>query len=296
MKLNKIFALALAALMTTACSSDDESFNFNTAADVTVEMGDSFVEVMENVGIFTIPVKVTGTPNGYVQITVECAEIGTDPAIENRHYFLTTDVINIPQDDPDSYVQFTTVDRRGLDPNRTYTCTIVDVKGATIGAQKTTTIQIDDKGSSPTLQELPGKWLVSGKQYNTSTHDIDDEYFSECNMRILETGENGSGTVVLSGVMGQWQIELYYDYDNEEKYGELVFKYGSPAISGQDIRYTNSSGSFDVAPLVGKWNFAFNSAVFGDDDTVIAMSGFENDKFAGLYWMMGGFTVTKIPD
>lgn len=204
MKLNKIFAFALAALMTTACSSDDESFNFNTAADVTVEMGESYVEVMENVGIFTIPVNVTGKPNGYVQITVECAEIGTDPAIENRHYYLTTDVINIPQDDKEGTVQFTTVDRRGLDPNRTYTCTIVNVKGGVVGAQKTTTIQIDDKGSSPTLQELPGKWLVTGKQYNTTTHDVDEEYFSECNMRIAETGENGSGTVVLAGVMGQW--------------------------------------------------------------------------------------------
>lgn len=296
MKFTKISAIALAALMFTACSDDDTSFNFNTAEGVTVEMEKAKVEVMENVGVFSVPVKVTGNPNGYVQITVECTETGEFPAIENRHYFLTTATINIPQDDPEGAVQFTSVDRRGFDENRTYNVTIVDVKGATVGANKATTVQIFDKGSSPKISELKGKWLVSGNQYNPETRAVDTPYISECNMRVVEEDGNGGGTVLLSGVMGQWQIQLEYVYDADEKYGELEFHYGTPAYTGQDIRYTNTQGGVDENPLKGKWNFSFTSATFGDANTIIAMSGFEDDHFAGLYNLMSGFTITKLPD
>lgn len=296
MKLSKISAIALAAMMFTACSGDDTSFNFNTAENVVVEMEQTQVEVMENVGVFSVPVKVTGTPNGYVQITVECTETGEFPAIENRHYFLTTATINISNEDPEGAVQFTSVDRRGFDENRTYNVTIVDVKGATIGANKTTTVQIFDKGSSPKISELKGKWLVIGNEYNNETHNIDSPYTSECSMRVVEEDGNGGGKVALTGVLSQWQIELEYVYDADEKYGELVFHYGSPAMTGQDIRYTDSQGSTDVNPLTGKWNFSFTSATFGDAETVIAMGGFENDKFSGLYWLMSGFTITKLPE
>ena len=51
MKLNKIFAIALAALTLTACSDDDDN-NFlggvNTASGVTVEMGNSQFTTQES--------------------------------------------------------------------------------------------------------------------------------------------------------------------------------------------------------------------------------------------------------
>lgn len=296
MKLTKISAIALAATLFTACSDDDSSFNYNTASDVVVSMKEAKVEVMENVGIFNVPVEITGTPNGYVEVTVECTETGEFPAIENRHYFLTTATINIPQDDSTGNIEFTSIDRRGADESRTYNVTIVSVKGATIGANKTTTVQIDDKGSSPTINQLTGKWLVMGNQYNSATHLIDDPYVTETQMRIVEDNGNGGGKVMLSGIAGRFQIQLDYDYDVDEKYGEFKFVYGSPAMSGQDFRYVTSNGSTDEAPIYGVWNFAFNAATFADTETTLCIGAFENDKFAGLVWMISGFTITKIPD
>ena len=88
MKLTKIFAIALAAIMTTACS-DDEEMTYNTEGGVIVEMAETNVTVKENHGLFTVPMVITGERNGYITVTVECTETGDDPAIENRHYFLT---------------------------------------------------------------------------------------------------------------------------------------------------------------------------------------------------------------
>ncbi len=55
MKLNKIFAIALAALTLTACSDDDDN-NFlggvNSAKGVTVEMGNSQFTAQESEEFF----------------------------------------------------------------------------------------------------------------------------------------------------------------------------------------------------------------------------------------------------
>ena len=63
MKLNKIFAIALAALTLTACSDDDDN-NFlggvNSAKGVTVEMGNSQFTAQESEEFFYVPVAVRG--------------------------------------------------------------------------------------------------------------------------------------------------------------------------------------------------------------------------------------------
>lgn len=61
MKYTKIFALTLGLLSLTACSDKDD---FNTAQNVTVEMGVSELSVNENGGRITVPVKLSGEANG----------------------------------------------------------------------------------------------------------------------------------------------------------------------------------------------------------------------------------------
>ena len=55
MKINKIFALLLAATLFAACSDDDNDWNNGNA---TVSMGQTEISVKENKGIFNVPIEV----------------------------------------------------------------------------------------------------------------------------------------------------------------------------------------------------------------------------------------------
>lgn len=96
MKLNKIFAIALAALTLTACSDDDD---INTA-NVTVNMQKTEIEVSEDFSTGTyyyVPVEVTGESNGPVRVTVKVEGVGSTPATEGDDYVITSKTIVIPQ-------------------------------------------------------------------------------------------------------------------------------------------------------------------------------------------------------
>lgn len=291
MKTTKILALALAALTMTACSDSDD-FTWNTASDVTVEFGETQVSELENVGIFTIPVLLTGNPNGYVQITVECIEPSTDPAINGVHYYLTSDKININPVTKQGEVEFRTNDRRGLDPDRSFTVKISGVKGATLAGANQCYVQIVDKGSSPAFNALPGAWYMSGLRYNDATKDVDTEYFERINLTIADADQ-----MMLTGdAMGEYPMFLKYLYDDEEKWGELAFvtndyigTYGPYLLKWDD----GGSGNY----LVGKWNSTYTAVTFGDATTTIQlMACTETGTTLGYLDIMSGFTLAKAQD
>lgn len=131
MKLTKYIATALAGMALVACGNDyrdiqgDVKIEYNTLPDVVVNLAEPTVTVNENTGLFTVPVYVQGNRNGYVTVTIECVETGNDPAIAGRHYLLTSDNINIAQDDEEGEFELSTIDFRGLDPNRTFDVKII---------------------------------------------------------------------------------------------------------------------------------------------------------------------------
>lgn len=296
MKSTKIFALALAALTMTACSDDDNDFSYNTLAGVTVEMEETDVVVNENTGLFNVPIKVTGDRNGYVRVTVECLETGTDPAIANRHYYLTTDVLNIAQDDNSIDVEFSTVDFRGLDPDRTFNVSIAKVEGATIGANKTTTVQINDKGSAPLFNTLAGKWFMSGYTYSFDKQEFSDAYMDLVTANCKEDDGMGGGILEITGIGGSFTMELTYDYDLEEKYGELVFNYGTVAYAAGGALWVNQGGSTNVEPVRGKWNTTYTAVTFGNDESFFGVGAFQDGVFAGFYKLYNGFTLSKMAE
>ena len=162
MKYIKLLSLLVAVLFLGACSDDD--VKKNSAADVTVSMGTATISPRESAGIVSLPIKVEGPTNGMVSVTVETREVGSNPAVENTHYYVTTKKINITGSE--GYVELEMVDNEEINDPRTFDVTIVKVEHAKLNeAAKTTAVEIRDNDHEP-YDRLQGTWTMTYKDYN----------------------------------------------------------------------------------------------------------------------------------
>ena len=162
MKYIKLLSLLVAVLFLGACSDDD--VKKYSAADVTVSMGTATISPRESAGIVSLPIKVEGPTNGMVSVTVETREVGSNPAVENTHFYVTTKKINITGSE--GYVELEMVDNEEINDPRTFEVTIVKVEHAKLNeAAKTTTVEIRDNDHEP-YDRLQGTWTMTYKDYN----------------------------------------------------------------------------------------------------------------------------------
>ena len=162
MKYIKLLSLLVAVLFLGACSDDD--VKKNSAADVTVSMGTATISPRESAAIVSLPIKVEGPTNGMVSVTVETREVGSNPAVENTNYYVTTKKINITGSE--GYVELEMVDNEEINDPRTFEVTIVKVEHAKLNeAAKTTTVEIRDNDHEP-YDRLQGTWTMTYKDYN----------------------------------------------------------------------------------------------------------------------------------
>ena len=162
MKYIKLLSLLVAVLFLGACSDDD--VKKNSAADVTVSMGTATISPRESAGVVSLPIKVEGPTNGMVSLTVETREVGSNPAVENTHYYVTTKKINITGSE--GYVELEMVDDDEINDPRTFEVTIVKVEHAKLNeAAKTTTVEIRDNDHEP-YDRLQGTWTMTYKNYD----------------------------------------------------------------------------------------------------------------------------------
>lgn len=162
MKYIKLLSLLVAVLFLGACSDDD--VKKNSAADVTVSMGTATISPRESAGVVSLPIKVEGPTNGMVSVTVETREVGSNPAVENTNYYVTTKKINITGSE--GYVELEMVDDDEINDPRTFEVTIVKVEHAKLNeAAKTTTVEIRDNDHEP-YDRLQGTWTMTYKNYD----------------------------------------------------------------------------------------------------------------------------------
>lgn len=162
MKYIKLLSLLVAVLFLGACSDDD--VKKNSAADVTVSMGTATISPRESAGVVSLPIKVEGSTNGMVTLTVETREVGSNPAVENTNYYVTTKKINITGSE--GYVELEMVDDDEINDPRTFEVTIVKVEHAKLNeAAKTTTVEIRDNDHEP-YDRLQGTWTMTYKNYD----------------------------------------------------------------------------------------------------------------------------------
>ena len=294
MKYIKLLMLLAVVTFFGACSSDDDSWN--SAADVTVSMKNPTMVIKENMGLTNVPIEVKGKTNGNVYVTLAVKEVGSNPAKEDVHYYITDKTISIS--DSIGYVEVEPVDDDGINADRTFEITIVEAKGAEIG-NATTQVSLKDNDSQ-IYEKLQGKWKLTGVSRQGAP--------MESVVKIIGASDEEDGdynnTLYLTGMaVNSSSARLSFHYDEKTKQGYVAFdnlgKYNfiegydftkDLGIMGNIVLSNLSNGSLTTTPIKGTWSEDCKEIVL-DQDQVL---------FGGIYTTGGTFTgyeffsVTKI--
>lgn len=297
MKLKNIFISLLAATALVACS-DDESWNSGAA---TVEMGQPTVSVRENAGLFNVPITVTGEQNDYIRVTVEVAETGSTPAMEDVHYYVTSKSIVIPADATSGNIEISAVNDNDINDTRTFTVTIVSAEGATIGSQSSTTVELRDEDSD-FYERLKGNWTMSmdmgGGQMQTFSVTVSGP----------AEGEDGYGEVLYAtGIMGYDFLSLTLGYEFD-----VATQTGSVSILLGELMGSNITGLLDVpcdiyvgsadesgnplltGSITGTWNEDVTTVTFDPEAMLVGwVTEYQASQVVAYFFAASGVSMTK---
>ena len=107
-----------------------------------------------------IPVEVTGTSNGPIEVTIEVAPYGTDGAVADKNYVFTSYTMTIPAGESEIGFQYYPKGNDEINNDMSFEVKIKDAKGAKIGAQNQTIVTlVDNEGLIPVYYTgLAGAW------------------------------------------------------------------------------------------------------------------------------------------
>lgn len=306
MKLFKILTAALCIFTLAACSSsdDDKKFGWNTKEGVTVSMEDPVIETIENVGLFRIPVQISGNPNGYIKVKFAFTETGDTPAMDDVHYVVTTKELIVNPEDSEVYIEVNTVDNNEDNDPRTFNITIESVEYATIGALAQTEVIIKDKGP---YSKLAGTWTmnyidgqgteVSGKVKIVCT-DPNEKI-------VLVTGlaEMLLGTTQF----GNGDIRMNFVWDEVSEHGDVTIPLGYTVLSGVpftvggertpcDLRniLVNGQSPVTYGEIEGICNANYSSITFPEGEGFyLGVFDTSTGEYYGPYDMMSDISLTR---
>lgn len=298
MKYIKLLSLLVAVLFLGACSDDD--VKKNSAADVTVSMGTATISPRESAGIVSLPIKVEGPTNGMVTLTVETREVGSNPAVENTNYYVTTKKINITGSE--GYVELEMIDDDEINDPRSFEVTIVKVEHAKLNeAAKTTSVVIRDNDHEP-YDRLQGTWTLTYKNYDgavqrqkvTITGADDPSEYIYNKLLYLEGMLLDKSKAHLSFNFDTANNTCYVSFTNFMKYNWVTgFKH--PSFSDPiDIKLGRFEGQqISQSPIEGVVQADFKTIKFEEGATIAAI--FTNPKDGGLYLIetMSDIVLTK---
>lgn len=298
MKYIKLLSLLVAVLFLGACSDDD--VKKNSAADVTVSMGTATISPRESAGIVSLPIKVEGPTNGMVTLTVETREVGSNPAVENTNYYVTTKKINITGSE--GYVELEMVDDDEINDPRSFEVTIVKVEHAKLNeAAKTTSVVIRDNDHEP-YDRLQGTWTLTYKNYDgavqrqkvTITGADDPSEYIYNKLLYLEGMLLDKSKAHLSFNFDTANNTCYVSFTNFMKYN-WVTGFNHPSFSDPiDIKLGRLEGQqISQSPIEGVVQADFKTIKFEEGATIAAI--FTNPKDGKLYLIetMSDIVLTK---
>lgn len=298
MKYIKLLSLLVAVLFLGACSDDD--VKKNSAADVTVSMGTATISPRESAGIVSLPIKVEGPTNGMVTLTVETREVGSNPAVENTNYYVTTKKINITGSE--GYVELEMVDDDEINDPRSFEVTIVKVEHAKLNeAAKTTSVVIRDNDHEP-YDRLQGTWTLTYKNYDgavqrqkvTITGADDPSEYIYNKLLYLEGMLLDKSKAHLSFNFDTANNTCYVSFTNFMKYNWVTgFKH--PRFSDPiDIKLGRLEGQqISQSPIEGVVQADFKTIKFEEGATIAAIFTNPKDGRLNLIETMSDIVLTK---
>lgn len=298
MKYIKLLSLLVAVLFLGACSDDD--VKKNSAADVTVSMGTATISPRESAGIVSLPIKVEGPTNGMVTLTVETREVGSNPAVENTNYYVTTKKINITGSE--GYVELEMVDDDEINDPRSFEVTIVKVEHAKLNeAAKTTSVVIRDNDHEP-YDRLQGTWTLTYKNYDgavqrqkvTITGADDPSEYIYNKLLYVEGMLLDKSKAHLSFNFDTANNTCYVSFTNFMKYNWVTgFKH--PSFSDPiDIKLGRLEGNYiSQSPVEGVVQADFKTIKFEEGATIAAIFTNPKDGTLNLIETMSDIVLTK---
>lgn len=254
MKLNKIFAVALAVFAMTSCDDTNvEDYpNFlgavNTASDVTVSLPQTFT-ANEDETEFYVPVEVAGTANGKVQVTVQVKELsnvpaGNEPAVKGEHFNVTSYTVNIPAGETEGGIEILPIWEPGVvNDDRVFQVEIVNAVGATIG---NTTCMVTIANIDDHFTGLLGSWTLRGANPSTGA-----ELTYKLTFKAYDDPEDSYGKVIYAfGMFGESDYLLpfhSFTFDEATMTGTIEIGYGWMMTDGKAFNYGLEASAFPVA-------------------------------------------------
>ncbi len=288
MKYIKLFMLLAVTAVFAACSDDDSSWNTN--ADVTVSMGKTEVKVKEGVGLFNVPISVTGETNAPVKVKVATRETGDNPAKKDVNYMVTDTTIYISG--TEGNVEIKTVDDEEINENRTFEVYIVSAEGATLGSETSTLVTLRDNDAE-FYEKLQGNWTMTC----LNSSGAQQKWAVTIEGATDEEDEDYNNKLYLYGMMGYtWTCaELYYNYDMATQSGTVSFdnlggyNFAEDVNFGlggyNDVQLYNYTGSgYNDTPVVGTWSSDFKSVTFDQTKTLGLLIFNKDGSFTHYSW------------
>ena len=287
MKLYKLSAFVLATAIFASCSEEELSWNSSAA---TVSMEQAELVYKENKGMVNVPIVVDGELNGPVEVTVEVAEVGENPAMEDVHYIVTSKTVLIPADATSGKIEFKTVDDADINEARTFVINIKSVNGATVGETASTTVTLKDNDSQ-FYEKLQGRWKMNSVNNKGASQSWN------INIVGVEEGEEGYNEVLqVTGIMGNaWtSMTMFNNYDVATKTGYVYIPEGYILAEGVDFGLggtnevvtglVNEEGNLTLSGgIIGTWNDDFTEITFEQNKLMYGLI-FSGANFTGYTW------------
>lgn len=305
MKLFKILTAALCIFTLAACSSsdDDKKFGWNTKEGVTVSMEDPVIETIENIGLFRIPVQISGNPNGYIKVKFAFTETGDTPAMDDVHYIVTTKELIVNPEDSEVYIEVNTVDNNEDNEPRTFNITIESVEYATIGALAQTEVIIKDKGP---YSKLAGTWTMA--YLDGQGTEVSGEVKIVCtdpNEKIVLV--TGLGDMVLGSSSYDTSLRFNFNWDEVSEHGDVSIPLGYTMVTNVGFRVDGEATPCDLRNILvngqspvtygeieGTCNANYSSITFPEGaGFYIGVFITETGEFIGTFDAMSDITLTR---
>lgn len=269
----------------TACSDSD---NANSVSGITVEMKEATMRVPEDQvssgTYYEIPIVVNGETNGDVVVTVDFAPVGPSGAVYDENYIVTQNTIIIPAGATEGAIQFYPVGDEVINDHRVFSATIGEVKGATVGANKTTVVTlIDNEGLVPkAYQAIQGNWTATWESL------YDGVKTGSVLIYGVNEGEEGfNKTIYVQGIADAdvvWKGEMAVDGATEAisinfEIAQIILSANFTNIGPADVKliWSSKKGFYGSAPYPVEaacdpacTNIKFNFPAINGEETFLA--------------------------